>query len=115
MQENPPNRRRRSPMRRFVVADRSMEPALVEGQGLIAWRGGPVKVGQLRVLEHPTRPGFWLVKRVETVTGGDGTDGGRMTVRSDNDAVDTVDSRRFGPVPQAGSYAVVVRVPRRWM
>jgi hypothetical protein len=96
-------------LRRFVVADRSMEPALVDGQGLVAVRTRRAVAGQVRCVEHPLVPGFWLVKRVGTV------EGDSMTLVSDNDAVATVDSRAFGPVPVAGSYRVVLRVPRRWM
>jgi hypothetical protein len=92
-----------------VVTDRSMEPTLVAGQGLVGWRTRRVSVGELRCVEHPDEPGFWLVKRVAA------RDGTSMTVASDNRAVATVDSRRFGPVPIAGSYRVVVRVPARWM
>ena len=99
------------PWRRFVVADRSMEPTLAEGQGLIGWRTARVRPDELRCVEHPTHPGFWLVKRVESVDASAGT----MRVRSDNDDAPTVDSRRFGPVPVAGSYRVVVRIPRHWM
>jgi hypothetical protein len=87
-----------------------MEPTLVDGQGLIAVRSGSAGVGQLRCLEHPDRPGFWLVKRVSQVHG-DGT----MSVLSDNPEVTRADSRSFGPVPIAGSYRVVLRVPRRLM
>lgn len=101
-------------LRRFVVADRSMEPTLVDGQGLVAVRSGRARPGQLRCLEHPLRPGFWLVKRVVSV---DETPGGDalMTVSSDNRTVDAVDSRRFGPVPVDGSYRVLLRIPRRLM
>lgn len=95
--------------RRFVVADRSMEPTLVDGQGLLAVRNGRAAAGQLRCVEHPARPGFWLVKRVAQV------DGDAMTVASDNVGVPTVDSSTFGPVPVAGSYRVVIRIPRRLM
>ena len=96
--------------RRFVVADRSMEPTLVDGQGLVAIATRRATVGQLRCLHHPARPGFWLVKRVSAVHG-DGT----MSVLSDNDTVTLADSRSFGPVPVDGSYRVIVRVPRRLM
>jgi hypothetical protein len=95
-------------LRRFVVADRSMEPTLADGQGLVGLRTRRASPGQLRCVEHPHRPGFWLVKRVDAV------DGDTMTVSSDNAAVATVDSRVFGPVCVAGSYRVIVRVPRRW-
>jgi hypothetical protein len=96
--------------RRFVVVDRSMEPTLEDGQGLIAIRTRSARVGQLRCLEHPRRPGFWLVKRVSEVHP-DGT----MSVLSDNRAATTADSRSFGTVPVAGSYRVLLRVPRRLM
>ena len=85
-----------------------MEPTLVDGQGLLAVRSGSARVGQLRCLEHPDRQEFWLVKRVSQVHG-DGT----MSVLSDNREVTMADSRSFGPVPIAGSYRVVLRVPRR--
>ncbi len=87
-----------------------MEPTLVAGQGLIGFRWNRVRPDELRCVEHPDRPGFWLVKRVESV-GDDGT----MRIASDNADVGAVDSRRFGPVPVAGSYRVIIRVPRRWM
>jgi len=96
--------------RRFLVSDRSMEPTLVDGQGLVGVPSRTAKVGQLRCLQHPERPGFWLVKRVAEVHV-DGT----MSVLSDNREVTVADSRSFGPVPIAGSYRVVVRIPRRWM
>lgn len=86
-----------------------MAPTLVDGQGLLAVATSRVRAGQLRCVEHPGRPGFWLVKRVESV------DGATMRVISDNLDVDAVDSRGFGPVPVAGSYRVLIRVPRRLM
>jgi hypothetical protein len=87
-----------------------MEPTLVDGQGLIAVRSKSARVGQLRCLEHPDRPDFWLVKRVSAVHA-DGT----MSVLSDNRDVTMADSRSFGPVPIAGSYRVVLRIPHRLM
>jgi signal peptidase I len=101
--------------RRFVVADRSMEPALTDGQGLIAVPSRRARPGQLRCLEHPEREGFWLVKRVEMVHGDPATGDVTMTVLSDNRSATMADSRSFGPVPVAGSYRVVVRIPRRLM
>ena len=96
--------------RRFVVSDRSMEPTLVDGQGLVGIPTTSARVGQLRCLEHPDRPGFWLVKRVSEVHS-DGT----MSVLSDNREATLADSRTFGPVPVAGSYRVLVRIPPRLM
>jgi len=84
-----------------------MEPALHDGDGLVAIRPWPARSGQLRCLEHPRRPGFWLVKRVAQVVA-DGT----MEVVADNRAAGGVDSTTFGPVPVAGSYRVLFRVPR---
>jgi len=83
-----------------------MEPTLQAGQGLIGWRSTRTRVGQLRCLEHPERPGFWLVKRVDGIPSAD-----TMTVRSDNSEVTTTDSRMFGAVPIDGSYRVVVKIP----
>jgi hypothetical protein len=94
--------------RRFVVADRSMEPTLVAGQGLLATGIGPVRPGQVRCFPHPAQQDFWLVKRVAQVHA-DGT----MTVQSDNPR--GTDSRHFGAVPVAGSYRVLVAIPRRLM
>jgi hypothetical protein len=87
-----------------VVADRSMEPTLVEGQGLITSGYGRAKPGQLRCFEHPQRPGFWLVKRVARVH----TD--RMDVVSDN-----LRGTDFAGIPIAGSYRVLLAVPTRFM
>ncbi|RLE17718.1 MAG: S26 family signal peptidase [Actinobacteria bacterium] len=85
-----------------------MEPALLDGQGLITVAAGRPRVGQIRCFEHPSRAGFWLVKRVDAVH-----DNGTITVLSDNRTSTLADSRTFGPVPVAGSYRVLLRVPRR--
>lgn len=95
--------------RRFVVADRSMEPTLVAGQGLIGLPLRRARAGELRTFQHPPDSGFWLVKRVTEV------DDATMRVESDNRDVDTIDSRTFGPVEIRGSYRIVVRIPLRWM
>jgi hypothetical protein len=94
------------PLRRFAVVEDSMRPALVPGDGLLALRGGTARRGQLRVFPDPARPSRWLVKRVGEVYRGEG--GPTFEARSDNpNAPGVVDSRRFGPVPTAGSYRVV--------
>ena len=98
-------KRRRFPVRRFVVSEASMEPNLHEGDGLIGRRGARIRRGEIRVFEHPARPGFWLVKRVGHIRGE------RFEALSDNPAAGAVDSRQFGDVPIDGSYRVVVRVP----
>lgn len=86
-----------------------MRPTLEPGDGLIAVRSRRIRRGQLRVLEHPHRPGFWLVKRVGDVRGD------RFEAVSDLQAPHVVDSRRFGDVPVAGTYRVLVRVPARFV
>jgi hypothetical protein len=50
-----------------------------------------------------------MVKRVSA------TDGKSMIVESDNRDIPTEDSHSFGPVDTAGSYRIVVKIPRRWM
>lgn len=85
-----------------------MQPTLHEGQGLLTTGYGAVKAGQIRCFEHPTRPGFWLVKRVSKVHAN-----GTMTVTADNP--DGVDSRSFGDVACRGSYRVLLAVPLRLM
>lgn len=87
-----------------------MEPGLRDGQGLVTIESDRAKPGQIRCFEHPRRPGFWLVKRVAEVH-----DDATMTVFSDNREATLADSRTFGPVPIAGSYRVVLRIPRRLM
>ncbi len=82
-----------------------MLPTLRPGDGLLAVRSRRIRRGQLRVFEHPARPGFWLVKRVGDVRGD------RFQALSDNPSVGTIDSQRFGDVPITGSYRVIVRVP----
>lgn len=86
-----------------------MEPTLQAGDGLLTTPYLPARVGQLRCLPDPRLPDRWLIKRVAAVTDGS------MEVSSDNRTAATSDSRRFGAVPVAGSYAVLVRVPARWM
>jgi len=84
-----------------------MLPTLSPGDGLIAVRSARLRRGQIRCFEHPHRPGFWLVKRVGHVHGD------RFEACSDHDTPGATDSRRFGFVPCAGSYRLLVRVPRR--
>lgn len=94
-------------MKRFVVAEFSMLPALRPGDRILAVRSARVRRGEIRCFEHPERPGFWLVKRVGDVRGD------TFEARSDNPAASAVDSRRFGVVPIRGSYRMVVRIPGR--
>lgn len=83
-----------------------MLPTLHPGDGLLAVRSHTLRRGQLRVFEHPARPGFWLVKRVGDVLG-TGRDLAFEAVSDNADAPGVVDSRRLGPIAAAGSYRVV--------
>ncbi len=94
-------------LKRFVVSEDSMRPALAPGDGLVAIRSARVRRGQIRCFEHPGRPGFWLVKRVGDVRGD------HFQAVSDHGGPQSVDSRQFGPVPVEGSYRVLLRVPGR--
>jgi signal peptidase I len=82
-----------------------MEPTLHQGDGLIGWRRSRIRRGEIRVFEHPSRPGFWLVKRVGHIRGD------RFEALSDNPSAEAIDSRHFGDIPINGSYRVVARVP----
>jgi len=93
------------PLKRFVVSEESMLPALRPGDGLVGLRSSTVRRGQVRCFEHPCRAGFWLVKRVGAVRAD------RFEALSDNPDAGAVDSRRFGLVDVEGSYRVVLRVP----
>lgn len=57
-------------IRRFRVEDRSMEPFLVPGQGILCRPLGtrPVR-GSIVVFPHPRRPEMWLVKRIVGLPG----------------------------------------------
>ncbi|MGE2837259.1 S26 family signal peptidase [Mycobacterium sp. SMC-4] len=97
------------PVRRFVVVEHSMLPALQPGDGLLAVRCGVAKPGQVRVFPDPRGSSMYLVKRVGDVR--ETAAGAMFEARSDNSSAPGVtDSRRFGPVPVAGSYRVVLAV-----
>lgn len=99
--------RRNLPVKRFVVAEDSMVPSLRAGDGVLAVRSHRARRGQIRCFEHPQRPGFWLIKRVGDIRGL------VFEAVSDNPGAGAVDSRRFGFVPIAGSYRMIVRIPIR--
>lgn len=100
------------PLRRFLVVEDSMLPALRPGDGLVAVRGGRPRPGQIRVFPDPTRASRWLVKRVGQAQGRGRT--ATFEACSDNPhAPGVVDSREFGWVPAAGSYRVVWTVRSR--
>jgi nickel-type superoxide dismutase maturation protease len=98
----------RWPLYRVVVAESSMEPALLPGDWLLTWRGlsgnrpPRVRPGQLVVTRHPGKPDLLLVKRAarELPNG--------WWLESDNTAAAMVDSRIFGPVPARLIVATVI-------
>jgi nickel-type superoxide dismutase maturation protease len=98
---------------RVAVEGRSMSPALLPGDYVIAIRPLRLRRGDLVVVEHPERPGFEMVKRLTGVPGDMAA--GRLLgadeywIRGD-DPVGSTDSRSFGPVrPDAVRGVVRVR------
>ncbi|MEM9464877.1 MAG: S24 family peptidase [Actinomycetota bacterium] len=97
-----------APIRRFVVTGDSMLPTYANGDLVFSLRSDKARPGQVRVFEHPHRPGMWLVKRVASVR-----DDGRMWVESDNTDATRADSREFGHLSPAGGYRVIGRLRAR--
>jgi hypothetical protein len=85
-------------MKRFRVAGHSMIPTLRPGQEVVAVDTREPRPGNLVVFEHPTRSGFWLIKRLVDSAG---------TVLSDNVDHGDSDSRTLGPIPIADMWDVV--------
>ena len=90
-----------------------MASTLEDGDFLVATAPRPRELlpGALVVLEHPTRPGYEIVKRVAGIPG-DQPSGGRLLgpdeywVLGDN-ARESTDGRSFGPVPGRAIRGVV--------
>lgn len=79
-----------------------MSPALEPGDWALAVAAGRLRLGDVVVIEHPTRPGFEVVKRIVAVAGELTADGRLLRsdefwVEGDNPGAST-DSRHFGPV-----------------
>jgi nickel-type superoxide dismutase maturation protease len=83
------------PIRRFLIEDTSMQPALEPGDRLLVSGWLPVRSGDMVVFRDPEAPSTWLVKRVAGLG-----PGGDVLVRGDNPNVSR-DSRHFGPVPRS--------------
>ncbi|MBV9384041.1 MAG: S26 family signal peptidase [Streptosporangiaceae bacterium] len=87
-----------------------MVPALRPGDWLLARRTRRIRPGQIVLARNPANPGMLLVKRAaRRVRGG-------WWLESDNPGAGAVDSRRFGPVPDAlivGRVLARYRPPRR--
>ena len=95
---------------RVEATGRSMEPALVPGDYLVATKAGPIRRGALVVVERPGQPDFEMVKRVAAVAG-DQVDG-RVLERDEYWVVGdrselSTDSRTFGPVTKDQIHGVV--------
>jgi signal peptidase I len=79
-----------------------MAPTLAPGDWVLATSVRRVRRGDVVVLEHPSRPGLEVVKRVTGVAGDPAPDGGilgpdQVWVEGDN-PVGSTDSRHHGPV-----------------
>lgn len=105
-------------MRRFIISEMSMSPALRPGDRLLARRLRRPRRGQIVFFPHPRREDFWLVKRVhglpgDTVRSEDGgtttVPSGHMYVLSDALHLTRADSRTFGPVPLDPGYVAWLR------
>jgi signal peptidase I len=87
---------------RIEVRGDSMAPTLLPGDWALAAEPGTPTRGHVVVVEHPTRPGLEMVKRITGVPG-DLTPDGRILgpeeywVEGDNPTRST-DSRHHGPV-----------------
>jgi nickel-type superoxide dismutase maturation protease len=92
-------------LRRFVVADTSMQPALRHGDRVLVATWLRPRVGDIVVLRDPEAHNTFLLKRVAQFTSD-----GRAVVRGDNAYVSR-DSRHFGPVPKT---LIVGRVVYRY-
>jgi nickel-type superoxide dismutase maturation protease len=82
------------PLRRFRIADTSMQPALRPGSRVLVATWGKPRVGDIVVLRDPEFRSTFTVKRVIAV------DAGGYQVRGDNVNVSR-DSRHFGTVPRS--------------
>jgi inner membrane protease subunit 1 len=92
--------------RRVRVHGTSMSPALLSGERVLfdrlAFTRDRPRVGDVALLQHPSRPGLRVVKRITAVAGDITRDDtllarGEYWVEGDNVGAST-DSRSFGPV-----------------
>lgn len=117
--------------RRLAIAESSMEPALAEGDFVLARVIRTPRRGDIVTFRHPSRPDMLLVKRIiglpgERITIASGqahiddavlaepwangptrpdmqidVEDDEVVVLSDNRSVTLADSRMFGPIPSA--------------
>ena len=93
----------RWPLLRVAVSEFSMVPTLRHGDWLLALRTRRVRPGQIVLAEHPSRPGFLLVKRAARRC-----DGGWWLESDFPDGPGVTDSRHFGPVPAGAVVGLVL-------
>jgi signal peptidase I len=100
---------------RYEIAEHSMEPALRPGDWVLAIRSPRrIRRGHVVVAEHPSRPGFDVVKRVAAVAGepvpglGVTVPPGGVWLLGDNPEAGSVDSRTLGSFPLDAVRARVV-------
>jgi len=95
------------PLRRFVVQDTSMRPALEPGDRLLVWQWSRrLEADQMIVFVEPERHLTISVKRIASVE-----PSGAVNVRGDNPNVSR-DSRDYGPVARG---QIVGRVVYRYL
>ena len=101
-------------IRRFVVAEESMLPALIPGEEFVATDARRAVNGEVVAFRHPERDAFWMVKRM---TAGPGEMAGdrllaanEAWVTSDNPGATRADSRTLGPIPITSLWARVTHL-----
>jgi signal peptidase I len=86
---------------RVEIEGPSMSPTLEPGDWALAVAVGRLRHSDVVVIEHPTRPGFEVVKRIIALPGELTADGllrsDEFWVEGDN-VESSTDSRHFGPV-----------------
>lgn len=80
------------PLRRFIVTDTSMRPALEPNDRVLVSSWVPIKLGDVVVFRHPAAPSSYAIKRVAAYESN-----GSLRVLGDNVNVSS-DSRHFGPI-----------------
>ena len=93
-------------LRRFVVQDTSMRPALDPQDHLVVGRWLRIRRADVVVVRDPEQPSIFLIKRVAELE-----PNGDLVLHADNPNVSR-DSRHFGPVPRR---LVVGRVIYRYL
>jgi nickel-type superoxide dismutase maturation protease len=82
------------PLKRFIVQDTSMRPALEPGDRLFVASWLRPRPGDVVVVRDPEQPAIFLVKRIAIRE-----PNGDLVLHADNPNVSR-DSRHFGPVPR---------------